>query len=96
MDFPAFYEELFPLYSIIYYLKIIKFLREAFFKGKKVTKTLRISSNEIFFNERGEYGKPYEYLKMWEEAAKMGHLESMTDLGYLYENGLEEEGRTII
>lgn len=26
----------------------------------------------------------------------MGHLESMTDLGYLYENGLEEEGRTII
>lgn len=47
-------------------------------------------------NERGEYGKPYEYLKMWEEAAKMGHLESMTDLGYLYENGLEEDGRTII
>jgi TPR repeat protein len=28
---------------------------------------------------------------MWNEAAKMGHLESMTDLGYLYENGLEDE-----
>ena len=35
-------------------------------------------------NERGQYGKPFEYLKLWEEAAKMGHLESMTDLGYLY------------
>jgi TPR repeat protein len=33
---------------------------------------------------------------MWEEAAKMGHLESMTDLGYLYENGVEEEGRQVI
>lgn len=26
----------------------------------------------------------------------MGHLESMTDLGYLYENGLEEDGREVI
>ena len=42
-------------------------------------------------NEMGEYGKPNEYLRMWDEAAKLGHLESMTDLGYLYENGLEDE-----
>ena len=26
----------------------------------------------------------------------MGHLQSMTDLGYLYENGLEQDGRVII
>jgi TPR repeat protein len=33
---------------------------------------------------------------MWEEAAKMGHLESMTDLGYIYEKGLKVDGRLII
>lgn len=35
---------------------------------------------------------------MWEQAAALGHLESLTDLGYLYENGLEDEqtGRTIL
>lgn len=49
-------------------------------------------------NERGMYGKPYDYLKMWEEASTNGHLEALTDMGYLYENGLQddESGRTIL
>jgi hypothetical protein len=25
---------------------------------------------------------------MWEEASASGHLEALTDMGYLYENGL--------
>lgn len=25
-------------------------------------------------NERGQYGKPFEYLKLWDEASKLGHL----------------------
>jgi TPR repeat protein len=35
---------------------------------------------------------------MWEEASQAGHLEALTDMGYLYENGLEDEetGRTIL
>jgi hypothetical protein len=28
---------------------------------------------------------------MWEEASSNGHLEALTDMGYLYENGLEDE-----
>lgn len=35
---------------------------------------------------------------MWEEASASGHLEALTDMGYLYENGLEDEetGKTIL
>jgi TPR repeat protein len=35
---------------------------------------------------------------MWEEASQHGHLEALTDMGYLYENGLEDDdtGRTIL
>ncbi len=42
-------------------------------------------------NERGLYGKPNEYINIWEESCKLGHLESLTDMGYLYENGLYDE-----
>ena len=49
-------------------------------------------------NERGEYGKPYEYLEMWKRAAEMGNLEAITDMGFIFEKGLvdEEVGRTIV
>lgn len=35
---------------------------------------------------------------MWEEASANGHLEAMTDMGYLYENGLTDQdtNRTIL
>ena len=41
-------------------------------------------------NQRGLYGRPYQYIKMWEEASSNGHLEAMTDMGYLYQYGLED------
>ena len=38
-----------------------------------------------------KYGKPNDYIKMWEQAARMGHEGALTDLGYLYENGLADQ-----
>ena len=61
---------------------------EAAYKKKNYEALYRLGS----LNERGLYGKPYEYLKMWEEASQHEHLEALTDMGYLYENGLEDEG----
>lgn len=42
-------------------------------------------------NEQGEYQKnrPNEYINMWKRAAEMGSLEAITDMGYLYEKGVE-------
>lgn len=35
---------------------------------------------------------------MWEEASSNGHLQALTDMGYLYENGLQDDetGRKIL
>ena len=66
--------------------KAADYYKKAYKKGN-IEALYRLGS----LNERNLYGKPYEYLKMWEEASSKGHLEAMTDLGYLYENGLEDE-----
>ncbi len=73
--------------------KAIEFYKSAYRK-KNYEALYRLGS----LNERGLYGKPYEYLKMWEEASSNGHLEALTDMGYLYENGLEDDdtGRMIL
>lgn len=73
--------------------KAIEFYKMAYSK-KNYEALYRLGS----LNERGLYGKPLQYLKMWEEASAGGHMEALTDMGYLYENGLEDEdtGRTII
>jgi TPR repeat protein len=42
-------------------------------------------------NEQGLYGRPNEYINIWKQAAEMGSLEAMTDMGYLYEKGVDNE-----